>query len=119
MGFAIPANTVRYVVGQILAYGHVRRPWIGVVVTRPPGSGAPGLFVVAVEPGSPAERAGVRAGDFLVEIGGQPVHGIRDVVRVLEHSAVGRTVPLVVERGGQRRALQVTLGERRSTAAAL
>lgn len=119
MGFAIPANTVRYVVGQILAYGHVRRPWLGVVVTRAPSPGTLGLFVVAVEPNSPAERAGVRAGDFLVEIAGQPVRGIRDVVRVLERSAVGRTVAVTLERGGQRRTVNVTLGERRTTAAAL
>jgi S1-C subfamily serine protease len=118
-GFAIPANTVRYVVSQILTYGHVRRPWIGIVVTRPPAANGLGLFVVAVEPNSPAERAGVRPGDFLVAIAGRPVSGVRDVVRVLEHSAVGQTVAVTLERGGQRRTVAVKLGERRTTAAVL
>ncbi len=118
MAFAIPANTVRWVVGEILRYGHVRRPWIGLDVARASG-GPAGLLVVRVYPGSPASRAGIRPGDFLVMVGDTKIRGLRDVVRVLEHDRVGQDVQLTIARGALLYRVRVRLGERPKTAAAI
>ncbi len=118
LAFAIPASTVRYVVGQILRYGHVRRPWIGVDVARAP-EGRSGLMVVRVYPGSPAGRAGVRPGDFLTKIGERSVYSLRDVVHALERDRVGERVTLTFARGAVTYQVHIRLGERPHLAAAV
>lgn len=118
IGFAIPSNTVRYVVTQILQYGHVRRPWIGLVL----GAGnnrQEGLLVVQVIPGSPAARAGVRAGDLLISVNGHRLAGLREMVHVLEGTAVGSPLQLGILRGMKKMSVTVTLGERHTTQAAV
>jgi serine protease Do len=100
IGFAIPARTVATVVQQILRYGQVRRPWLGAVVQS--AAGGPGLLVVAVVPGGPADRAGIRAGDWLLSAGGRQLRHLRDLTRILEQSAAGRRLPVTLLRGGQR-----------------
>lgn len=110
IGFAIPSDTVRYVVNQILQYGHVRRPWLGLVL-QPTSNHSLGLLVVSVAPHSPAAEAGIQAGDFLVNLNGHPVSSVRDVVKVLEKSHIGRSVRLRVVRGSQSQTVVVKLGE--------
>ena len=109
IGFAIPSDVVRSVVGQILHYGTVRRPWLGIIVrTAPPGS--LGLFVVGVAPGSPAERAGLRPGDFLTAINGHRLHRTEELAAVLQHSPIGGRLVLTVVRGTSLVTLVTRLG---------
>ena len=109
LGFAIPVNTVRTVVDQILRYGHVRRPWIGVQVA---GGDGPGVVVVEVLPGSPAARAGVRVGDFITRIGQVAIKNPHDMIHALERAQIGQSETLTVLRGGVTYQLKVRLGDR-------
>ena len=111
IGFSIPSDTVRYVLQEILRYGQVRRPWVGIQVANPARSGA-GLLVVEVYPGSPAAHAGIQPGDFLLRMAGHPVKSVREVVSVLEHTAIGSAVSLVVGRGSETLSVTIKLAVR-------
>lgn len=83
------------------------RPFLGVRFD----SEATGIAKVAsVLPGSPADRAGLRAGDGLVEVAGRPVSSSREVIEAIAASSVGASVPLVVARSGQRQTVTAVLG---------
>lgn len=110
IGFAIPSDTVKDVSQQLIAYGHVRRPWLGATV-QSAGPRSFGLLVVGVVPSGPAARAGIRPGDFIVAANGVAVHQTRDMVRVFQEAGVGREVRLEVMRGSQRLYLAVKLGD--------
>jgi S1-C subfamily serine protease len=71
------------------------------------------VLVVSVEKGSPADRAGLREGDFLVSFGDLPVGGIDDLLRLLTEDRVGTTVPVSVIRGTSMQALEIIPAESR------
>jgi serine protease Do len=79
--------------------------WIGVTIRD--GREA-GVEVQALEPDSPAERAGVQVGDRIVEFNAMPVVGVRQLTRIITETPVGRTVSMTVVRNGEERALQIT-----------
>lgn len=124
VGFAIPVDTVRWVVEDLIRYGELRRPSLGVEVA--PDSvaaraGVQGALVLAVEPGSGADRAGLRPtrrgafggielGDVIVGIDGQPVRSYADVVLQLERHQPGERVRLEIDRDGRRREMELVLG---------
>jgi S1-C subfamily serine protease len=109
--FAIAINTAKYVAGRLIKDGRVRRSRIGVSVQTvalprpaarrhgPPAEG--GVLVVAVEPGGPAERAGLDEGDVIVALDGFPVAGIDDLHRLLTEERVGVWTRLDVLRDGE------------------
>ena len=83
LGFAIPINTAKYVIDQILAHGEVQRSWTGInwqeikeyrKFKKQPK--LEGVLIAGVETGSPAEKAGLKPGDLVVEINNQPVSAI-------------------------------------------
>ncbi len=98
VGFAIPSDVVRYVVGQILHYGTVRRPWLGITV-RSAEQGSMGLFVVAVSARGPAAKAGVQAGDFLTTINGQRLYTASQLAQILAKSPISGRLVMTVVRG--------------------
>lgn len=109
-GITIPASTVTRVAGELLEKGRVERPYLGLAmqaVTLPESLRAKlnlisgeGLLVVHVEPGSPAEKAGVLLGDTLVELGGKTVADTDAVQDALRLSRIGGEVEAVFIRGG-------------------
>jgi S1-C subfamily serine protease len=116
----IPAATLRRVVDTLLAYGRVRRGYLGVgahpvrlpaAVSQQVGRDL-GLLLVSVEPGSPAERAGLFLGDVIVAVDGQAVGRVEDLLAVLTADRVGSTVPARIVRGGQLQDLNIVIGER-------
>jgi S1-C subfamily serine protease len=124
IGFAIPVDTVNWVVPQLIAYGKVQRPSLGVelapdyIVRR---SGIEGAVVIAVERGSSAERAGVRpayrdrrgrvvVGDVIVAVDGEPVRSAGELGLALERRHEADTVELTVNRDGKEIELELTLG---------
>lgn len=118
IGFAIPADTVQAIVEQLRTKGTVERAWIGVSISElTPERAAqlrqeaePGVLVQQVVPRGPAARAGLRAGDVLIEVDSRKLEKPTDLIRYLSDKKVGETVSLLVNRGGQRRTLQVKLG---------
>jgi putative serine protease PepD len=107
VGFAVPATLVQQVVPVLERGGAVARPYLGLSTGDAPGGGA----LVGSATG-PAASAGVRAGDVIVEAGGQAVDGPDDVSAALADREPGETITLTVRRGGDRVEVEVTLGTR-------
>jgi S1-C subfamily serine protease len=115
--FAISMTTARFVAGQLIKEGRIRRSYIGVGGQNVPLQRrlvryynlerGTGVLVATVEPGSPAESAGIHEGDILVDYAGQPIAGIDDLHRYLTEQQVGVASPLVVLRGAEKK--QVTI----------
>jgi S1-C subfamily serine protease len=119
--FAVAVNTVKLVIGQLIAFGHVRRARIGVggqnvalprLAVRAHRLIQPsGVLVTTVESGSPAARAGVQPGDIIVAFDAQPVHGIDDLHRLLTGDRIGAAAPIAVVRKADRLELSITATE--------
>jgi serine protease Do len=104
LGFAIPVNRARRVAEDLLAHGVVRRPWIGIKLGNPSvpsGPASNGATVASVVAGSPADRAGIRAGDVLAQSRERAIHNPYDWEAERLELRVGDDVPLVLRRGGQ------------------
>jgi len=115
--FAIAINTAKTIAGWLIKDGAVRRSYIGVggqtakihrrLARHYHLSAETGMLVIAVEPGSPASRAGMREGDVVVEFNGQPVAGIDDLHKLLTGIQVGVRSTIVVLRNTERLPLEI------------
>jgi S1-C subfamily serine protease len=122
--FAIPIHTARFVAGRLIKDGRIRRGVLGIGgqnvplprrVSRLNGLPAPsGVRVLSIEPGSPAERAGVRLGDVLVGFDGRPVTGIDDLHRLLTEAGIGVPARLELFRELEKVTLEITPVESRA-----
>ena len=114
IGFAIPAQIVSRVVAVLRRGGHIERGWLGVGVSNEGDgvAGNPGVSVTAVDRNGPASRAGVRPGDLVVAVDGQPVASSRELIKAISAVAPGSNVRLSVRRGGQPMDLVVAVGRR-------
>jgi len=120
LGFAIPSNTVRLVVEQLIAKGRVSRPFLGISHQEVTPRLAAyynlavnhGVLVLQVAPATPASRADLEVGDVIVAISGDPINPENPFLNVLVRHQVGETVTLSVNRFGRELALEVTLEER-------
>jgi S1-C subfamily serine protease len=118
LGFAVPATTVTAVVDQLAAGGSVSWPVLGIngqdvdpTLAEAYGLGTDdGALVVAVVPGSGADRAGLLAGDIVTAIDGAPVTSMSDLAATVRGEPVGGEVEVTVVRDGEELPLQVTLG---------
>jgi S1-C subfamily serine protease len=141
IGFAVPVDTVRRVVPELIARGYFPHPWLGLSyvwnlsanraqILREFGMDVPveeGLLVLEIASESPADIAGLRAGqeqvrlgrtilliggDILTAIDGEPIATARDLIRFLDtRTAVGQTIQITVWRDGQEMTIPVTLVE--------
>jgi len=117
MGFAVPSNTAKWALPQLLAHGRVRRGRIGVAGQDRPldrrrvrhhGLAADtAVEVLSLEKGGPAERAGLREGDLIVSLNGSPVRGIDDLLRYLTEWPLERALTLTFLRGLEKREVTV------------
>jgi S1-C subfamily serine protease len=117
LGLAVPINAAtRQIVGTLMRDGRVRRAWIGVAAgprPLPPHARvrvgrAAGVEVVDVSQGSPAQRAGLRAEDLIVELGGQAIERVDDVQRLMTQDAIGRAMAIRILRGDRWLDLEVS-----------
>jgi S1-C subfamily serine protease len=125
IGFAIPANTARWVVSQILCYGRVRRGFLGIAGRQRPVHRRMVRFygltrdfaveVASVDPRGPAKQAGLQEGDLIVAIEGQAVASVDDLHRFLSENPFERPITLTVIRGQEQLALMVKQQEARKT----
>ena len=108
IGFAVPSETVRFVVEQILEHGEVRRGAIGVAITEtlpPPGGAEPpaeGALIAQVGPGSSAAAAGLRPGAIVVAVDGEPTPTAVALRNAIGLTEAGARVTLTVQRSGER-----------------
>jgi len=118
LSFAIPIDTAKWVIAELLVGGRVRRAWLGIgAQTRPLDRrlarslglpSAQAVEVLSLEPESPAARADLREGDSIVAIGGHAVATVDDVHRALAGAAIGGETTVAVIRGQERIELSVT-----------
>ena len=118
-GFAVPVNLARRVAEDLIQYGEVRRGYLGVEVFPMNAADArergmptvEGVLVTGVVRGGPAARAGLRAGDVLLEVGGRDVDEPNQFQSRLAMSRPREPVPLAVWRDGERRELRAVLAD--------
>jgi S1-C subfamily serine protease len=139
VGFAIPINTAKAVLNDLVTLGRVRRPSIGIR-GLPIGPelasemGLPadyGVLIMQVVPGSAADRAGLRGGneraylgntpiltggDFIVAIDGTEVQDLQDIARIMNSHRAGDTISVTIFRGKKKMDVKVVLGEARQQA---
>ncbi|MBI1923261.1 trypsin-like peptidase domain-containing protein [Candidatus Poribacteria bacterium] len=117
IGFAIPSNTAKWVVSQLLTHGRVRRGYLGITARERPLdrrlvrfhnlANERAVEVVSITSKSPAEQAGVREGDLVIAINAQDVKGIDDLHRFLAEWPLDLPVKLTIIRGSERVAIAV------------
>jgi len=109
----IPGATIDRVAGTLAVHGRIARGYLGLALQPVPveGGGA-GIMVISVDPRGPGAAAGIFQGDVIVAWGGEPVRGVRALLRTLGPATIGGVVPLTVQRGGAPVALNITIGER-------
>jgi serine protease Do len=121
VGFALPSNMAITVYNQLVTTGHVTRGSIGITFQEENSGnpivmkelGAPyGIVVEAVEPGSPAAKAGIQPGDVITEINGHPVHNGSDLVNPIVQTPIGQEVRLHYVRNKQAKEVSVAVADR-------
>lgn len=123
IGFAVPVDTINRIVPELIKYGKVTRPGLGITFVPDEIAarlGVKGLIIGRVAGGGPAEAAGLRGlkesgtgaiaiGDVITRLDGKTVESLDDLLTVLDHHAVGDKVPVEVLRDGRRQQVVVTL----------
>jgi serine protease DegQ len=120
IGFAIPVSTAKMVLEQIIQHGQVVRGWIGIESQdiTPELADSFGLakksgaIVAGVVRGGPADRAGVRPGDILLSVAGQPVANTNEMLNLIAQLAPGGKAKMTVMRKNHEATLDVTVGRR-------
>ena len=121
VGFALPSSTAINVYNQLIKQGRVTRGSIGVSFQEDLGTnnitlkelGAPyGVVIMGVEPGSPAEKAGLKGGDVITMVNGKPVKTGNDLVNPIAQAPIGSKVKLNYVRDGKQRETDATVEDR-------
>jgi S1-C subfamily serine protease len=121
--FAVAANTANFVLGELVRHGRVRRAFIGIAAQQFTLSRRRQLaaalaqdsavMIASVEPGSPADHAGLTAGDIILTLDGTAVTGADDLIRLLAGDKIGRAVEIVTLRNGEPRRVSLVPGDRK------
>jgi S1-C subfamily serine protease len=126
--FAVASNTAQFVLSEIIRHGYVRRAHIGVAGQTAPIprrhaviagiANTMGALLQQIEPDSPADKAGLLPGDVVTRLDGVDVHGVDDLIRILDRDRIGRTLEMEVLRMGRARAIAIHPVERKKVARA-
>jgi S1-C subfamily serine protease len=120
MAMAVPHATLRRVVAALVAHGAIRRGYLGIgtypvrlagAVAQQTGQET-GLIVLSVQPGSPAEQAGLAQGDVLIALDGRPTIHVAELHALLDEESVGREVAARIARAGAVQERRLTVGVR-------
>jgi serine protease Do len=119
IGFAIPSNMAKFVIPQLMAKGKVTRGVIGVQVefvtpeiAKKAGLSQPqGALVVKVNPGFPAQKAGIRPGDLILDFNGQPVQRMYELPDLVAETPPGTEVTITMLRKGKKMKLKLKVAE--------
>ena len=115
IGFSIPSGLAQNVIDQLRDSGSVERGWIGVQIQPLDDELAEGFgrdndngaLVTSVEPGQPADKAGIQAGDIILSFDGKEIEEMRDLPKVVAQSGVGKTSKLIIWREGRKKTLSI------------
>ncbi len=110
VGFAIAVDTVKQTVPQLIKGGDIQRAYLGVSSVEQPGES--GAVVAAISPQGPAAGTDLKPGDKILSIGGTTVNNPSDLSTAVLNRKPGEKVSLKVDRNGQERTIDVTLGQR-------
>jgi S1-C subfamily serine protease len=120
--FAVASNTATFVLGELVRHGRVRRAYIGVAAQQftlsrrrrhaAALSQESAVMIASVEVGSPADRAGLVAGDIILALDGVTVTGADDLIRLLAGEKIGRRIEVELLRNGGRHVLSLVPDER-------
>jgi S1-C subfamily serine protease len=121
--FAVASNTAQFVLSEIIRHGYVRRGYIGVAAQTAPIprrhavvagiANTMGALLMQLEPDGPAARAGLKPGDVVIRLDGTDVHGVDDLIRLLDRDRIGRTLEMEVLRQGRAQAVSILPLERK------
>ena len=120
MGFAVPVNKAKEIMGDLVSYGHARRGWLGVSVrdideeiAKAYGvKGKQGAMVLEVFKGDPADKEGIKRGDVVIELNSDKIKDANEFVQKVRTLAPNSIAKLVVVRKGREMNFSVKLGER-------
>ncbi len=123
VGFAIPSNPASVVVNQLIEFGETKRGWLGVRIQEVTKEIAEvedlkkpeGALIASVAENSPADRAGIRAGDIILEFDGQKVDTMRKLPKLVAQTKVGKRVIVKIWRGQKLISKRVLLGRLESS----
>lgn len=117
IGFAIPINSTTDIVSQLIQYNKVKRPFIGITgidldeETASKNKLVIGVYVKDIEEFSAAEKAGIKIGDVIIEADGKKISTMNELNTIKSAHNIGDTITIKVNRNGQEKTLNVTLGE--------
>ena len=123
IGFAIPANAASNVIDQLVKYGETRRGWLGVRIQEVTKEIADveklkkpsGALIASVGEGSPADKAGLKEGDIVLEFDGKEIETMRQLPKVVAATAVGKSVEIKIWRNKKLITKRLTLGRLESS----
>ncbi|MDC0511758.1 Do family serine endopeptidase, partial [Pelagibacteraceae bacterium] len=123
IGFAIPANAASNVIDQLMEFGETKRGWLGVRIQEVTKEIAEveklkkpqGALVASVGENSPADKAGVKAGDIILEFDGKKIDTMRKLPKVVANTKVGKSVQLKIWRNKKSITKKLTLGRLESS----
>jgi serine protease Do len=126
VGFAIPSRMVGDITASLIDDGRVQRGWLGVgiqdltpeLAAHFGYTGSSGVIVARVEPATPAQEAGLRDGDIILSMNGTPLATGADLRAAVAATPIGREIDLEIFRNGERRTVEVEIGERPSATTA-
>lgn len=111
VAFAIPSNSAAPIVATLIAHGQVVRGWLGISVADAPNGGA-GALITAMEPGSPADTAGLEPGEVVVSVNNEFISDSSALTRAIASMPPGGKVVLGVNNNGHISHLQAVVGRR-------
>ena len=118
IGFAIPSNSAKKVINQLIEFGETKRGWLGVriqVVTKEIADVEKldkprGALVASVADNSPSDKAGIKAGDIILEFNGVLIKEMRELPKIVAQTEVGKNVEVKVWRNGKEISKKIKLG---------
>ena len=118
IGFSIPSNSAKLVIDQLVEFGETKRGWLGVRIQDVTKEIAEiekldkprGALVASVAENSPSDKAGVKAGDIILEFNGEIIKEMKELPMIVAKTEVGKKVKVKIWRNKKERILNITLG---------
>jgi serine protease Do len=111
IGFSIPSNSAKKVVGQLIEFGETKRGWLGVRIQIVEKLDKPrGALVASVAEKSPSDKAGIKAGDIILEFNGTKINEMKELPIIVAQTEVGKTVEVKVWRNKKEITKKIKLG---------